>query len=227
MLVLALDPPFGSKEENSSFIRTVEETKDYVLGYKIGLPLILQEGAGVISQVKKISHKKVIADLKLADIGDIMVSTLRKLSSFEVDAVIAHGFIGVDDGIDKLVEESRTLSIDVIIVASMSHKGSTRYLDKHYEDIVQDALNLRVHGIVVPATRLDIIRKTREKVGNKLKLYSPGIGAQGAMPGDAICSGADFEIVGRYITRSDNPGKRAQEIYQAQLEKVRLCLGSQ
>ncbi len=43
-------------------------------------------------------------------------------------------------------------------------------------------------------------------------ILTPGIGAQGAQPGDAIKNGADYEIVGRAIYTSDNPQKSAEEI---------------
>lgn len=229
MLVVALDPPCcidRKDREEVDFLRIVEETKVYVSAYKVGLPLILERGLEVIPQIKEKSGRRVIADFKLADIGDIMVTTLKILSNFEVDSIIAHGFIGIEGGLDKLVEEAQTLGVDVIIVASMSHRGSIKYLDKHYIDIVLDALKVGAHGIVLPATRPDTIKRAREIVGNALKIYSPGIGIQGAMPGEAICAGADFEIVGRLITMSSSPGRRALEISQAQMERVKLCRGS-
>ncbi|MEM4743157.1 MAG: orotidine 5'-phosphate decarboxylase, partial [Pyrobaculum sp.] len=39
-------------------------------------------------------------------------------------------------------------------------------------------------------------------VGCRYRIISPGIGAQGGAPGDALKAGADFEIVGRYLLES-------------------------
>lgn len=224
MLVIALDPPFGPRGEYSA-LDIVKDTGTYVSSYKVGLPLILESGLKTIKSIKEFSSKRVIVDLKLADIGDVMVQVLKKLAESGADVIIAHGFVGIGNGVEKLVEEARRLQLDVVLVAAMSHKGSEKYLDKHFEEILEDALKLGVHGAVVPATRPWLIRRAREVVGNKLKIYSPGIGAQGAGPGTALCAGADYEIVGRYITRSPSPRKTAEEVYEAQLRSVRMCRG--
>jgi len=43
-------------------------------------------------------------------------------------------------------------------------------------------------------------------------IMSPGVGAQGGEPGDAILAGANFEVVGRRIYESPNPGEAARLI---------------
>lgn len=222
MLVVALDPPFGPNGEYSEEF-LARETSKYASAFKIGLPLVIKAGLATIQRVKETSGKPVIVDLKLADIGDIMVQVLLQLADHGADAVIAHGFVGVGDGVEKLVNAASELGVKVILVVAMSHRGSERYMDKHFEELLVDALELGVHGVVVPATRLHLVKRARKVVGGKAKIYSPGVGAQGAKPGSAICSGADYEIVGRYITRSPNPGKAAEEVYLAQLEAVRTC----
>ncbi|MEM0247076.1 MAG: orotidine-5'-phosphate decarboxylase [Desulfurococcaceae archaeon] len=224
MLVIALDPPFGPSGEYSG-LKIVEETSAYAVSYKVGLLLVLESGPEVIRAIKETSGKRVIVDFKLADIGDIMVRVLRKLAESGANAVIAHGFVGVGDGVEKLVEEARMLGVDVILVTAMSHRGSRKYLDKHFEELLADALELGVHGVVVPATRPWLIERARKAVKDELKIYAPGVGVQGAEPGSALCAGADYEIVGRYIVRSPDPGKIAREVYEAQLRSVRTCRG--
>lgn len=224
MLVVALDPPFGPSGEYNE-LKIVEETNAYTASYKVGLQLVLESGLKVVHAIKEISGKRVIVDFKLADIGDVMVHALKKLAQSGADAVIAHGFIGVGDGVERIVEEAERLGVDVILVIAMSHKGSEKYLDRHFEELLADALELGVHGVVVPATRPWLIERARGIVKDKLKIYAPGVGVQGAKPGSALCAGADYEIVGRYIVRSPDPGKTAREVYEMQLKSVKTCRG--
>jgi len=156
-----------------------------------------------------------------------MKETISILARNGADAVIVHGFIGVEGALDVLVEESRKLGLDVIIVVSMTHKGATRFLDIHFEELLKQVVDLNVHGVVLPATRLHLIKKARGVLGGSIKIYSPGIGVQGAEPGSAICAGADYEIIGRLITRSENPRVVAERVYSAQLEAWRRCRGYQ
>lgn len=228
LLVIALDPPLVSEiGKEHDLIDLVERTKSFSSGYKIGLPFILEYGLNAIRTVKETSGTRIIVDFKLADIGDIMITILRKLAAYNVDAVIAHGFIGIEDGVGKLVNEASKLGLDIILVVSMTHKGSSKYIDKHFNELLEDALEQGVHGIVIPANKPDLLKTTRILTGSRLKIYSPGIGVQGAKPGDALCHGADYEIIGRSITRALDPGKQAREICIAQLNRVRECRGLQ
>ncbi|MEM1618635.1 MAG: orotidine-5'-phosphate decarboxylase [Desulfurococcaceae archaeon] len=222
MLVVALDPPFGPSGEYSVY-DIVEETCEVAYGYKVGLPLVLEQGLKVVSEIKSTCKGRVIVDFKLADIGDILVNVAEKISRYRADAVIAHGFIGLRDSIDKLVEAASRYKLDVILVASMSHRGSEEFIDKHFEELVNLSLDLGVHGVVVPANKPGLIRRARQIAGNNLRIYSPGIGVQGAEVGSALCAGADYEIIGRYITRSPKPGEKAREVFEKQVESVRKC----
>jgi orotidine-5'-phosphate decarboxylase len=225
LLIVALDTLRDQGFEDP-LRKIVEEVSPHVSGFKIGLSLLLEKGLGVISKVKKFSEREVIADLKLADIGDIMIATLKLLASVGVDAIIAHGFIGVSDALDKLIAEAEKYDVNVILVVSMSHRGSEKYIDKHFEELLQDAVQLGVHGVVIPATKPHLITQARRVLGSEVYIYSPGVGVQGAKPGDALCAGADYEIIGRLITTSLKPSSVVKTVKNIQLERVRECRGS-
>ncbi len=57
--------------------------------------------------------------------------------------------------------------------------------------------------------------------GSETYIISPGVRAQGAEPGDAITSGADYEIVGRAIYQSENPKDSAEQIYREIIDRLR------
>jgi orotidine-5'-phosphate decarboxylase len=78
---------------------------------------------------------------------------------------------------------------------------------------------------VAPATRKDIIRFLRLILDIDKKILAPGVGPQGALPGDALCAGADYEIIGRLITRSKTPRRETEEILNLQREALKRCKG--
>lgn len=221
-VIVALDPPPRAQPEEWVKER-VSSLDELVYSFKVGLPLILRTGVGKLRELFSTSSKPLIADLKLADIGDIMSYTIEVLADAGVNAVISHAFIGKNGALDILVRKSEELGIKPIIVVSMSHQGSTEFIDRHLSEFVNMALGLRVWGVVAPATRREVISTVRGLAGNKLKILSPGVGVQGAEPGSAICSGADYEIVGRAVTSSSNPREALEKIIYEQERRVREC----
>lgn len=224
MLVIALDPPFGPNIEMTGE-KIVNSLNPVVSGFKIGLPYILEHGLEHVRRLREITDKELIADLKLADIGYVMSIVADKLATIGFDSVIAHGFVGVNGALRELKSTCDKLGLKLILVVSMSHPGSSEYIDRHLDELVNNAIYLDVHGVVAPATRPEVISRVRELVRDEIKIYSPGIGAQGAEPGVAICAGADYEIVGRLITNSPNPYETALMVRDMQVRRVRSCRG--
>ncbi len=226
MLIVALDPV--RKGNAVSWGRElVSEVRSLAAGFKIGIPLLVRAG---IDGCKKIFYGYsglLIADLKLADVGDIMASTVEELSEAGVSAVIAHAFVGRLEALDRLAEKCEELGVKLILVVSMSHRGSEEFIDRHLEEFVELSLSLNAWGVVAPATRPKVISRVRELMGSRAKILSPGIGVQGAQPGTAICAGADYEIVGRAITASSNPRAEALRLLSEQEWRVKTCPGLQ
>lgn len=198
-------------------------------GVKVGLPLLLREGLGLLREVAEIAEELGIlriADFKLADIGDVMGSSLELIRELGYDVAIAHAFIGVRGGLEVLVSRAREVGVKVVLVVSMSHEGSKEFYDSYFEKFLDIARELRVWGIVAPATRLSFVRRARETLGPTVKILTPGVGVQGAEYGTALCSGADYEIIGRSIVRSLDPLQTAKEVVEEVEKKVRTCLTS-
>lgn len=225
MIVLALDPHRGVGDLGSWLRDVVESTRDLVYGYKVGLPLLLAGGPAAYRAVREYARDNLlIADLKLSDIGDIMSLSIDYLSDLGVDAVIAHSFVGYRDALDKLSTKCLEKGLKLILLVSMSHRGSEEYIDRHLGEFIGLVEKTGAWGVVAPATRPNVIRFVRERLGQKIKIFSPGVGAQGAGPGSAICSGADYEIVGRYVVGSGSPRERLLEFIELQREAVERCM---
>lgn len=226
LLVLSVDPVKSDKRTVEDFVNIIRSVESFIEGVKIGLPFLLKYGSESLSSLRRFFGKMIIADLKLADIGDIMFESTEYLAEKGVDAIIAHSFTGRKGAIEDLAEKLKEIGVKLILVVSMSHSGSTEYVDKHVDEFAKMAVEIGAFGVVAPATRPEIVSRVRSLVGSGVKIFSPGIGAQGGTPGEAICHGADYEIVGRRIIYSQNPVAEAVNVKKIQAEVVSRCRSS-
>ncbi|MEM2508418.1 MAG: orotidine 5'-phosphate decarboxylase / HUMPS family protein [Candidatus Hadarchaeales archaeon] len=221
-IVLALDfspdytESFCNKKESLKKLEALLlELEDYVSGIKIGLPLLLSLGLDGIKRLTREHTKRYffICDTKMADIGHINVLTAGLLFDAGFDGIIAHAAIGAKDGLIPVVKLAKKKDRGVLGLCAMSHAGANDFLNKNFLKLLLIADSAGVDGFVLPASRPDIIRKARKMFDKPI--FSPGVGAQGAPFGSAIVAGSDFEIIGRSITESSEPAKKAKEILEA------------
>ncbi len=209
-LIVAIDETSCSK----GLLSVASRVSESASGLKVGVPTLISCGLGLLRDLRASARDSLlIADLKLADIGDVMVRTASLVKDY-VDAVIAHTFVGRAGALDELSESVRRWGLKLILVASMSHPGSTEFYDSAFDGVIRLVRDLEPWGVVAPATRPHVIRSIRGFLP-KVKVLAPGVGAQGAEPGDAICAGADYEIVGRSILGSPDPLKALDEVGEA------------
>lgn len=219
-LILAVDRP---EADCYSYARLVRDLRDSLAGVKVGVPFLISCGVAGLKQIREAAGDlMVIADLKLADVGDIMVETASLLRGL-ADAVIAHSFVGFSGALDVLSLRLKEWGMKLVLVASMSHPGSREIYDRGQEEIVELIRMVSPWGVVAPATRPHVIRYLRARLPDGIAILSPGVGAQGAKPGDALCAGADYEIVGRAITSSSDPLRAAYDVLKLQEEAMSRC----
>ena len=180
---------------------------------KVGRPLEMACGMSIISQIRNATTVPIIYDGKIADIPYISAKIAEAAYDKGADAVIMHSFVG-NDVIEAVVELNRG---DVIVVVEMSHPGWPRDLFPY--TMVADLRGSGINGIVLPATKPDLIRGISNMMDNDTYIISPGIGAQGAKIGDAVTKGATYEIVGRSIYESDDPVAAAELHYKTMMER--------
>jgi orotidine-5'-phosphate decarboxylase len=195
-LILALD--VTSAEKALSLARSLESYFDAV---KIGYPLILSAGIEII---RDISHfLPVIADLKIADIPNTNRLICEAVLEAGATGLIAHAFPGIDS-LQACVDAASNYKALVFAVTEMSHPGAMNFMAPVAEKLAQMAVEAGADGVVAPATRPDRIRLIRSIVGSRI-IISPGVGIQGGSPKDAWDAGADYLIIGRSVTSSENP----------------------
>jgi orotidine-5'-phosphate decarboxylase len=195
-LILALD--VSSADKALSLARSLD---DYFDAVKVGYPLILSAGIKIIRELSDFSP--VIADLKIADIPNTNRLICQAALEAGAKGLIAHAFPGIDSLL-ACVEAASKYDAQVFAVTEMSHPGATDFMAPVAEKLARLAVDAGADGVVAPATRPDRIKLIRSIVGSKI-IISPGVGVQGGSAKDAWDAGADYLIIGRSVTSSENP----------------------
>ncbi len=207
-LILALDVM-----DMERAAKIAQSASGYIDAIKIHWPIILERGLRGIRGLSELAP--IVVDAKLSDIPNTNRMACDMIFSAGATGVICQGFAG-EDSVRACVDAGG----DVFVLVEMSHPGSLAFISKHSREIAAMASQVGAAGIVAPGNRPKRLATYRKIIGPSLKILSPGIGAQGGKPGDAIANGADFEIVGRSIYRSSDPRNAARGIAEAIAERL-------
>jgi len=202
-LILALDVTSGKRA-----LSLANMLKDYFDAIKIGYPLILSSGLDIVHEISAIAP--VIADLKIADIPNTNKLICEAALSAGAEGIIAHAFTG-RDSLQACADCAKDKGKRLFVVTEMSHPGAEQFMAPLAADLAKLAALVNAAGVVAPATRPDRVRLIRSMIGDRL-IISPGVGAQGGSASAALAAGADYLIIGRSITESNDPIKSAEII---------------
>lgn len=210
-IVFAFDPSDRGDLEDVRGI--LLKLKSVVVGVKFGLPAFLLHGSeGLKKLIDPLKDEYFfVCDLKLADIGYINRLVAERVFEIGFDALIVHAFVGIREGLEGVVKLAEKEDKGVLAVCAMSHAGAEEHLNKNFEALMDSSYSAGVDGFILPGTFPHFISSARKKYPDLL-IFSPGVGAQGAPFGSALKVGADFEIIGRAISSSPDPFRKAQEI---------------
>jgi len=239
-IVLALDFPYEKPDNREQLFRKAEHVIDtvhpYICAVKFNHHLVLPLGTfdGVQKLVKKAHDLGLMAimDCKVNDIGSTNQVIAEYYYAAGFDALIANPFIGWEEGLKPIFDVARRLERGVILLVYMSHKAAnegygqtvidaeTNQKTLQYILFSKKALKFNADGVVVGATYPDKIREVHEVLGEKIPIYSPGIGTQGGTAEKALKAGARYLIVGREITLARNPAEAVKR-FQTSIKYVR------
>jgi len=231
-IVLALDFPFEKPENRANLFKraehVVEAASSHLCAVKFNHHLVLPLGTfdGVQRLVNKTHEKGLMAimDCKANDIGATNQVIAEYYYAAGFDALIANPFIGWEEGLRPIFDVARRMERGVILLVYMSHKAACEGYGQtiveaetgkqmpQYVAFAKKALELDADGAVVGATYPEKIREISSMLGEKVPIYSPGIGAQGGEISVAMKNGARYLIVGRAITQADDPRTAAEDL---------------
>lgn len=215
-VIVACD--FASKEEVFAFLDRFTGRKPFV---KIGMELFYAEGPEIVREIKKRGHK-IFLDLKLHDIPNTVKKSMAVLSRLDVDITNLHA-AGTTAMMQAAIEGltrpdgTRPLLIAVTQLTSTDQDSMERDLlirepiDKVVMHYAETAKNAGLDGVVCSPLEAG---KVHDVCGKSFLTVTPGVRFADGDAGDqkrvmtpaaAKEIGSDYIVVGRPITKADDP----------------------
>jgi len=226
-IILALDLAASHAPQVFEKGRTLlRKTIVSLCAVKLGRHTILNMGTERTRRIVELVHDQgipCVVDDKISDIGETNKAIAESYFRLGFDGLTASPLVGWREGLQPLFRFAHNYGKGVIVLAYMSHPGASEgfgqkvLLEKQrtipqYLLFARRALQWGADGVVVGATRPKIIENVKRVIGDKVPIYSPGVGAQGGSLATSAKAGTDFFIVGRSITKSSHPEKTAAQL---------------
>lgn len=222
-VIIALDFPSG--EIALDFLKNFKDEKVYV---KVGMELFYKEGPSIIKEIKRLGHK-IFLDLKIHDIPNTCKGATNSLISLDVDMINYHIAGGkkmlseASDIVNREKPEMITLGVTMLTSTDEEVMHNELKIDrkKSLNEVVLDYANLakdaNLSGIVCSALE---VPKIKENLGDDFITVTPGIRKvkgtddqkRVVTPSEARDLGSDYIVVGRPITKAEDPLKEYKEI---------------
>ncbi|MCQ2561579.1 MAG: orotidine-5'-phosphate decarboxylase [Clostridia bacterium] len=216
-VIIACD--FASAEETFAFLDKFTGKKPFV---KIGMELYYAEGPAIVREIKARGHK-IFLDLKLHDIPNTVKKAMAVLSSLDVDITNLHAAgtkAMMEAAIEGLTKEDGTRNTMLIAVTQLTSTDQESMerdimihepLDKVVMHYAKTAMEAGLDGVVCSPLESG---KVHESCGENFLTVTPGVrfadGDKGDQkrvmtPAQAREIGSDYIVVGRPITKAEDP----------------------
>mgnify|MGYP001481509060 FL=1 len=225
-LFLALDFATGDRAKN--FIR---EHSLQGIPVKVGMELFYREGPEIVTWLKDNGHE-LFFDLKLHDIPHTVEKAMANLAQLGVNMVNVHALGGsqmiqaAKRGLEKGAVHELPKLMAVTLLTSMDEETLANELtidasiEKTAEHLAMMAKESGADGVVCSANEA---RTIKQACGQEFLTVTPGIRLQGsasndqvriATPAYAKQNGADYLVIGRTVTKADNPKQAYQQVVE-------------
>lgn len=215
-LVVALDVETLDEAE-----RLAAALAGHVGVFKVGLELFSAHGPDAVARIA--AHGPVFLDLKLHDIPTTVERAARRLAGLGVRYLTVHASGGpamVRAAVDGLGDRGSVLAVTILTSMAPSDLDAVGLSGSHVAvpRLAALATGAGAPGLVCAAPDLLAVR---DAVPAATTLVTPGIRPSGATaddqarvatPGSAVADGATLLVVGRPITRADDPVAAADAI---------------
>ena len=184
-------------------------TSKLKIGYKFGLEFFnSKNGRKFVSRLK---NKIIFADLKLNDIPNTCVSTIKTIKDLKIDYLTIHissGLIALKackkiSGKIKLTGVTTLTSLDNKALKEIGYNKKIKKLVHHQAKLAQKA---NLDALVCSPQEIDIVKKVFKK-----EIITPGIRFDSKnndqkrtlTPKKALLNGSDWLVIGRPITKGN------------------------
>lgn len=220
-IIVALDLPTAE-----AAVEIAQRVAPYVAGVKIGLGLLHGPGPGTIDALVRLDLP-VFADAKLHDIPSQVEAAAERLARHGARWITAHvggGQTMLEAAVRGLRRGAGNAAAGVLGVSvltsldssDLERLGIQRTPGQLVSKMATVAAAAGCEGLVCSPLELNVVRQ----VAPDLIRVTPGIRtvttdddqARVAGPNDAVERGATYLVIGRPITRADDPAEAARDI---------------
>ena len=215
-VIIACDFPTGG--ETLAFLEQFQAERPYV---KIGMELFYGAGPDIVRAIHDRGHP-IFLDLKLCDIPNTVKSAMRVLRDLGADMVNLHAFgtrAMMEAALEGLTRPDGSRPI-LIAVTQLTSTSEQRMKDELLidrplaETVLHYAANAKLaglDGVVCSPLEAGLVH---ERCGRDFLTVTPGVRFADSAVGDqvrvttperAAALGSDYIVVGRPITRADDP----------------------
>lgn len=219
-LMLPVDVPTVREAEE-----LVRQTEGHVGVYKIGMEL---QFAGGLEFARDLAAggKKIFLDVKLHDIDNTITKAVRNVAKMGMTFMTLHAYPKTMRAALKGLVEEGNPNLCLLGVTVLTSMDENDLVEAGYRGPIADVVEARARdareagmgGIVCAATEAE---KLRPILGDELVIVTPGIRPAGSAaddqrrvmtPADAIRAGSDYLVVGRPISKAEDPGAAARSV---------------
>ena len=206
-IFIACDTPYINKVKK--IIKQSQSTNKIKIGYKFGLEFLnSKNGRNFVSKLKK---KIIFADLKLHDIPNTCVSTIKAIKDLKVNYLTIH----ISSGLQALRAAKKVSGtmrlVGVSILTSLDNKELKKIgFNKNVKKLVLNQAKLankaKLDAIVCSAQEINVVKRVF-----KNEIITPGIRFNSKnndqkrtlTPKQAYKNGSDWLVIGRPITKGN------------------------
>ncbi len=227
-LIVALDVP-----EAGAARSLVDQLAGRVGLFKVGSQLFTTAGPELVQEIVE-RGEKVFLDLKFHDIPNTVAGAVGSASRLGVSLVDVHGLGGramLEAAVGVLPAQTRLLAITILTShdeGSLGQVGVGGSVPDSVRRLALLAKEAGLDGVVASPREVALIR---DACGTDFLIVTPGIRPEGAALGDqaraatpatALSAGADYIVVGRPITQTEDPAAAADAIVR-EMESATSC----
>lgn len=228
-LIIALD--FAHAEDALALVDAIGDAACY---YKVGLELFLNSRGSVIDALKE-RDKQIFLDLKFHDIPNTVAQACRWAAGLGVDMFNVHAGGGLEmmqrareataEGalanglpVPKLIAVTILTSFDA---AGLARVGFSGPVDENVQRLAALTHEAGLSGVVCSPREVPLIRQAVPAEG--FLTVCPGVRPEWAQkgdqkrvmtPADAMAQGVDHIVVGRPITKAEDPVAATLKVLQ-------------
>ncbi|MDP3088931.1 MAG: orotidine-5'-phosphate decarboxylase [Methylotenera sp.] len=222
-IIVALD-----YADAASALKLVNQLDPYMCRIKVGKELFTATGPQFIEQLAHLNFG-VFLDLKFHDIPNTVAKACATASNLGVWMLNVHASGGLEmmQAAQQAVQvsDSKPLLIAVTVLTSMNQSclnqiGIQTDLTTHVMNLATLTQQAGLSGVVCSALEAKMLRA---KLGDEFCLVTPGIRpanvnqddqSRVVTPSDALKNGSSYLVIGRPITKAENPLKALEAIHK-------------